>query len=291
MSYRKLIVLVLVWALPILPGTEAWGHPAKVIVLQPEQAVCPSRTLVVATLVIRQGHCFTPLLLRTVQGTFLAFAPASVFIPPGQIVRLDAPLGAQIRAQIFSLLLIPSNAVFIPVNTVRLVIVRIENRGSKLIISIPGNPVPVMIFPPTSERSTTPLPDDVRIVTPGPEVPADEAAFSGKWIGELKGKWRGIVEGTLTHTLVVEEFRHESLASPTTAIVVFAWGTVSQWGLSPGWHRLRATFERGMLRLTLPSGARVTYQMSADGTLNGTYERADFGTLQATMRRVEEQHL
>jgi len=291
MNYRKLILLVLAWTLVLLPGMNAWGHPKSVIVLQSSQAVCVPRALVVGTLVIQQGHCFTPLLLRTVHGTFLGFASASILIPPAQIIRLDTSLGVQIRSQIFSLVLVPSNAVFIPVNTIRLVIVRIEDRQSKLILSVPGDPVPVVVLPFRPEPSAAPVPDDVRILTPAPEVPVDEAAFSGKWIGEWKGKWRGIVEGTLPHTLVVEEIRHESPASPTMAIVVFAWGTVSQWGLSPGWHRLRATFERGMLRITLPSGARVMYQMAVDGTLNGTYERADFGTLQATMRRVEEQHL
>ncbi len=291
MNCRKLIPLVLVWALALLPGMKAWGHPKNVIAFQSSPAVCAPRALVVGTLVIQQGHCFTPLLLRTVHGIFLGFAPASIFIPPAQIIRLDTSLGVQIRSQIFSLVLVPSSVAFIPVNTIRLVIVRIEDRGLNLIISAPGDPVPVVVLPLRPEQSTAPLPGDVRILTPGPEVAVDEAAFSGKWIGEWKGKWRGVVEGTLTHTLVVEEIRNESPGSSTMAIVVFAWGTVSQWALPPGWHRLRTTFERGMLRLTLPSGARVTYQMSGDGTLNGMYERADFGTLQATMRRVEEQRL
>lgn len=290
MNCRKPILLVLVWTLVLLPGMKAWGHPNNVIVLQSSQAVCAPRALVVGTVVIRQGRCFTPLLLRTVHGTFLGFAPASIFVPPAQIIRFDTSLGVQIRSQIFSLVLVSSNVAFIPVNTIRLVIVRIEDREN-LILSVPGNSVPVVVLPLRPEPSAAPLPDDVRILTPGPEVAVDEAAFSGKWIGELKGTWRGIVVGTLPHTLVVEEIRHESPAHPTVAIVIFAWGTVSQWGLSPGWHRLWATFEQSMLRLSLPSGARVAYQMSVDGTLNGTYERADFGTLQATMRQVEEQRL
>ncbi len=74
----------------------------------------------------------------------------------------------------------------------------------------------------------------------------------------------------------------------TTAIAVFGYGAVPQWGVSPGWYRVRGTFEAALFHLTLPSGARVTYQMSDDGTLDATYKRANFGILQATMQRVSE---
>ena len=290
MSYtRNLTVLLLAVTLAALPGVQAWGHPSKLIVLQPGQAFCPSHALMVGTVIIQEGRCFMPFLLRTVQGAFLGFGPAgSVFIPPGHVIRLDTPLGAQIRTHIFLLLPIRSAVTLIPVNTIQLVVVRIEDLGPRLLIVLPGGPAPVLVVPFTQRQSAIPVPDDVRIFPPGAEVPREEAAFSGKWTGEWKGKWRGLVDGALPHTLVVEEIRRESPISTTTAIVVFAWGATLQWGISPGWYRLRGMFEGGVLRLTLPSGARVTYRINADATLDGTYERADFGALRAAMKRSEE---
>jgi hypothetical protein len=45
----------------------------------------------------------------------------------------------------------------------------------------------------------TPLPADVRLLVPGPEVPEAVARFAGAWIVA----WEGL--GGLCHTLVVEE--------------------------------------------------------------------------------------
>ena len=41
-----------------------------------------------------------------------------------------------------------------------------------------------------------PLPSDVRIIPPGPGIPTEVAAFSGKW--------QGVGDETLDHILVVE---------------------------------------------------------------------------------------
>jgi hypothetical protein len=45
----------------------------------------------------------------------------------------------------------------------------------------------------------TPVPTDVRLITPGPEVPEPVARFAGVWTGEWEHS------GGLCHTLVVEE--------------------------------------------------------------------------------------
>jgi hypothetical protein len=45
----------------------------------------------------------------------------------------------------------------------------------------------------------TPLPTDVRLIAPGPQVPEAVARFAGAWTGEWERP------GGLCHTLVVEE--------------------------------------------------------------------------------------
>ena len=54
-----------------------------------------------------------------------------------------------------------------------------------------------LILPAAAAECDTPLPDDVRIVAPGGDVPAELARFSGAW-GD--GKWGG----QLCNTLVIE---------------------------------------------------------------------------------------
>ncbi len=285
----QLAVLILAVALTALPSVQAWGHTTRVIVVQPGHSFCPSHTLALGSIIIQEGRCFSVFLMRTHQTAFFAFVPAGLFlIPPGQLVRLDTPLGARITSRIFLLLPITSTVTLLPVNTIRVVIVRIEDAGSTLGIRLVEDPATVVTVIPAPAHSGVPVPDDARLIPPGREVPPDEAAFSGKWVGQWEGKWRGIVEGSLPHVLTVEEIARDDLTSASRAVVVFAWGTAPRWGVFRGWYRVRGVFERGILRLTLPSGGRATYRMSIDGTLDATYERADFGVVHATMKRMNE---
>src|SRR5713101_10130814 len=48
-------------------------------------------------------------------------------------------------------------------------------------------------------RQETPLPTDVRLIAPGPQVPEAVARFAGAWTGAWEDS------GGLCHTLVVEE--------------------------------------------------------------------------------------
>ena len=61
-----------------------------------------------------------------------------------------------------------------------------------------------------TSQSKVPLPDDIRIVPPGSEVPREQAAFSGKWFGI----WGGVdvKHGSREHILIVERLTTESPA-------------------------------------------------------------------------------
>ncbi|MGH8068278.1 MAG: dienelactone hydrolase family protein [Candidatus Entotheonellia bacterium] len=106
------------------------------------------------------------------------------------------------------------------------------------------------------------LPPDVRIESPGPEVPAPAAAFSGIWAG---GAWDGI----LPHVVIVEQ------VSPTgNAAVISSWGDAPDWQLTRGFTRVQGRIDHGRLLLEYPSrGARAEYVIDAQGALQGTYTR------------------
>ncbi len=120
-----------------------------------------------------------------------------------------------------------------------------------------------------------PLPSDAELVPPGPDVPKEEAAFSGEWFG----KWSDDLPGIL----LVEEIQTNH-----KAVVVYAWGT----GRSvhrAGWSRERATFANGELQLPkFENGAIVVYRMRADGTLEGTYTFRG-GVSHIVMKHVDAQ--
>jgi hypothetical protein len=135
----------------------------------------------------------------------------------------------------------------------------------------PGVPLP-------PEVRAVPLPPDVRVIPPSADIPKEFASFSG-W-------WTGIWDRVLPHVLVVEEITPERITEPAGAVVVYAWGDAPQWGIRPGWTRVRARFLRGELHLArFPNGAQVIYRMRADETLDATYDLRGQIT-RATLRRV-----
>ena len=111
----------------------------------------------------------------------------------------------------------------------------------------------------TTQTERIPLPNDVRIIPPSSGIPKEATVFSGKW----SGVWDGI----LKHILVVEEI------NPPEANVIYAWGTAPNWRIyEPNSVRVKGTYADGVLNLSLSNGAKVTYRMLADGTLDGAYE-------------------
>ncbi len=114
--------------------------------------------------------------------------------------------------------------------------------------------------------SGVPLPPDLKIVPPGPEIDPVLACFSSIW----KGVWSVRAEAEpyiyiIEHVLVVEELRRSD------ARVVYAWGRI--FAFKPGWARNMAAFIDGELKLVIPShNAIVTYRMNPNGTISAHRE-------------------
>ena len=120
-----------------------------------------------------------------------------------------------------------------------------------------------------------PLPQDMKIVPPDPNLPLG--------IKTLSGKWFGVWDGILQHVLVVEQI------NPPSVTAIYAYGSAPSWNINnPSYSRLQGEIEPGMLRLTLRrTAATVTYRIQPDGTLDATYETRS-GILRAKMRRMPE---
>jgi len=119
-----------------------WKEP-KVRLLAPGETFCVSDRLVAPNgrIVIQEGRCYRLAILRNREGTFLAFLDPTVRIPPGQLVRLSTPAGPKLRGRIFYL--VPVQAVtVIPVDTIVLVPVRVEDLGPSLIVIVTNSSLP-----------------------------------------------------------------------------------------------------------------------------------------------------
>jgi len=135
-----LLLLLTVASFPAVAGPR--GGPVKVLVQEPGQLFCPSAALVFQNIVIQPGRCYVLFVMRDDHSTFLAFAAPEAKIPRGQLVRLTTPAGAKLKGRIFFLVPIRTTAVLVPVNTITLVPVRIEDAGAKLSIVLIGTPSP-----------------------------------------------------------------------------------------------------------------------------------------------------
>lgn len=127
-------LLIVLLGLTLL-GVAAEAKPAKPLKVKTYgqgQVFCPTSVLVAGGIVIQTGRCYTLYVLREPRGTFLAFAEPRAFIPPGQIVRLSTPAGRKARGRIFYLVPIQTTAVLVPMNTITLVAVRLEDFGPQI---------------------------------------------------------------------------------------------------------------------------------------------------------------
>ncbi len=107
---------------------------------------CPSAALVFGNTVILAGRCYTLFILRDGRGSFLAFAAPDARIPPGQVVRLTTPAGAKLKGRIFYLVPISAAAVWLPLDAVTLVAVRVEDFGPRVAIVLADRPSVSVIF-------------------------------------------------------------------------------------------------------------------------------------------------
>lgn len=103
----------------------------------------------------------------------------------------------------------------------------------------------------------TPLPSDVMKPITGV---SGRASFLGSW-GD--GMW----DGKLCHTLVVESFSDDGVAT-----VVYSHGAYAGWNIrAPGFYRVKGKFLGDTLHLNFPTiAARAEYRV-VDGHLHGQY--------------------
>ena len=124
---------------------------------------------------------------------------------------------------------------------------------------------PSYFFTSRAAVAAVPLPDDLSIAEPGPEIPSDLAALSGQW----RGRWDGALEVILAI---------ESL-SPTRAEIVYAHAAYPDWGLRVGsWIRLPAEVSAGSLHFGFRNGAHEDFSVSSlNGRLRIAYHNKTSG--------------
>jgi hypothetical protein len=112
-------------------------------------------------------------------------------------------------------------------------------------------------------RQETPLPADVRLIAPTPEVPEAFARFTGVWTGEWEDS------GELCYTLVVEEVLANGFAR-----VISSGGTSEAWNIQlPGFFRATGRIVDGVMRFHGPGPERPEFAYRVTGeTLSGTYK-------------------
>lgn len=109
----------------------------------------------------------------------------------------------------------------------------------------------------------TPLPADVRLIAPGPQVPEAVARFAGVWTGEWE-RTDGVC-----HTLIVEEVLANSYAR-----VIYSHGASLALNVPlPGFWRATGRIVDGTLRFhePIPERPEFAYQRAGE-TLEGTFQ-------------------
>ena len=102
----------------------------------------------------------------------------------------------------------------------------------------------------TANANDAPLPEDVQVVAPAPEVPGEVAQWSGRWAGS----WGG---GKLASWLVVER-----ITASGKGECIYAWGQNLGWGINPGHTRVScqiAADGRSIVLARFGNGAEATF--------------------------------
>jgi len=110
-----------------------------------------------------------------------------------------------------------------------------------------------------------PLPADVRLSVPGPEVPEAVARFAGTWLGA----WLDEGSEALCHTLIVEEVLANGYPRVIYSIGTYTGGNIRV----PQFWRVTGRIVDGVLRFHLPEPGRpeLAYQFAGE-TLQGTFK-------------------
>jgi hypothetical protein len=116
------------------------------------------------------------------------------------------------------------------------------------------------------------MPSDLRIVPPAPDVPANQAAYSGIWLG----KWDDIQDTALA----IAEIGGGRIRG------VYAWGSAPAWSVNQSGSRwVQGVFAGGNLRVDIPPVGSATYRIFSEGVLEGALSVGQF-TNRTTLRKV-----
>jgi len=141
------------------------------------------------------------------------------------------------------------------------------------------------IMPVLSWGQGPPLPSDVKIIPPDPNLPKELAAFSGRWGGEVPFQVRSR-EFERKIIVIIEEIYQKE------AKVVYAWGKVKGWtgpGSGEGWKRSTGSIKSNTIVLEVPE-MKSDVQLTIGKDLNSIeYTYYSGGTsssfLKATLKR------
>jgi dienelactone hydrolase len=118
----------------------------------------------------------------------------------------------------------------------------------------------IALVPVPARAGGVPLPPDVAVTPPGPEVPEAFARFSGAW---GRGAWGGV----LPHVLVVER-----VTAGGEVMAVYAFGEAAEPQVPAGYVRVAGRIdEEGALVLPLARGRGVAEYRLAGDRLRGVY--------------------
>jgi hypothetical protein len=128
----------------------------------------------------------------------------------------------------------------------------------------------------TPSSSKIPLPFDINIVTPDPNLPKEIQALSGKWAGT----WQHL-SGSLDAMLIVEKVDQQ------TAQVIYASDDNAAWGVTKSWRREKASvsYENERVMVMLPSGIEVWLTKGNDNILEGR-RNTPHGIVNIKMKKV-----
>ena len=140
-----------------------------------------------------------------------------------------------------------------------------------------------------SSTSDVPLPQDVQIVPPDPNLPPEIKVFSGKWGG--RWTWQDLRDDSWVDGVLIVE----KIINRQQATVVAAAGTgAGGWWINRVWERSTANFsktEEGVTllvnSLTSNSSEKMKFRIWKGRMIGVVDVPGSFGSISATMKRIQ----
>ena len=124
------------------------------------------------------------------------------------------------------------------------------------------------------------LPKDVTVVAPDGSIPADVAAFSGRWEGE----WQSGVP----HVLIIRKITADSKGKYKVD-AVYAWGDSHGGGLRKNFRECDGTISGGQLEVLIPPRATATYKLVDGGAaIEGQWQASRTATFSGKFTKVSQ---